>query len=260
MRSRGQVSSILGLSCLTLLLLGSSAALAETGSRETKVRSLAEFSRLRREQLAAKLQKITGWSDLTFDQNGTLNLGTSAPVGGSATARNLLNASISSPSVFVLRDASRRKDVAFCRIVLAKETIGLASAPVYLIQIDFADFDNLMGDRPALEAFNVGWGFLHELDHVISASDDSKRLGHVGQCEDHINRMRRELGLPERSDYFFTHFPHTQQSDFITRFVRLPFDQKDVMSGKQRRFWLMWDAAIVGGLEDVTQVADLRTR
>jgi hypothetical protein len=254
------VSSFLRLSCLVLLLLGSSSALAETGNHETKIRSREKFSKFNREQLADKLRKITGWSDLAFDQKGALQLGKSAPVRGSATARRLLAASISNPSVLVLEDASKRKDVVFCRVVVLQKEINPASAPVYLIQIDFADFDNLIGDRPVLDAFNVGWGFLHELDHVISASFDSRRLGHAGECEDHINRMRRELSLPERSDYFFTYFPHAQQSDFITRFVRLPFDQKDVMSGKQRRFWLMWDAAIVGGLDDLNLAAEFRTR
>lgn len=258
MRPRGTVSRFLGFLFLLLFFLWSSPALAETENRETKVRFRGEFSRLRREQLTDKLRKITGWGDLTFNKEGTLRLGTSFPVGGSATARSLLSASISNRSVFVLEDASKRKDVVFCRIVLPPANTDINSDPVYLIQIDFADFDNLIGDRPAQDAFNSGWGFLHELNHVISDSSDSKQLGQVGDCEDHINTMRRELRLPERSDYLFTYLPLSQKGEFTTKFVRLPFDQKDTVSGKQRRYWLTWDANVVGGLEDNKQIAALK--
>ena len=254
----GSVSSFLRLPCLVLLLLGAIPVVAETDSRDTKVRSRAEFSSLRREQLAEKLRKITGWSDLKFDPNGILKLGRSTPVGGSATARSLLNTSISNPSVFMLEDASNRKDVVFCQVGLEIWRSDLSHTAVHVIQIDFADFANLMGDQAALKAFDVGWGFLHEFNHIISAAGDSKSLGKVGDCESLINQMRLELGLPERSDYLFTDLPLRQNSAFTTRFVRLPFDQKDAVSGRKRRYWLTWDATVVGGLQSEKQIASLK--
>ena len=258
MQPCGSVSSFSRFPCLVLLLLVAIPALAETDSRETRVRSRAEFSSLRREQLAEKLRKITGWSDLRFDQNGILKLGKSTPLQGSATARNLLNSSVANPSVFMLEDASNRKDVVFCQLALVIWRDDPSYIPVHIIQIDFADFDNLIGDQRALRAFDVGWGFLHEFNHIISDSGDSKSLGEVGDCETLINQMRRELGLPERSDYLFTDLPLRQNSAFTTRFVRLPFDQKDATSGKARRYWLTWDATVVGDLTGQKQIAALK--
>ena len=260
MHPRGPVSSFLTAFLLFALLLVPNATLANPTLASTRITCQAGLSRANREDLALKLQAITGWADLKFDKDGLLQLGARTPKGGSETARGLLRASLSHRAVLVLEDASKRKDVVFCRVVLPRSKRNDSQdPPVYVIQIDFADFDSLIGDRPALNAFDVGWGFLHELDHVINESIDSKRLGQIGACEDHINRMRRELTLPERADYLFTYFPYAQQSEFKTRFVRLPFDQKDLNSGKNRRFWLMWDAAIVGGLGESKQVAEFNS-
>lgn len=260
MRPRVTVSSFSKAFCLFALLLVPSAALAEPTRQPTKVICQTSFPRAKREDLAARLRTITGWTDLEFDKNGFLQLGLNAPIGGSETARGLLSAALNNESVLILEDASKRKDVVFGKLVRGHWKDAKAeSPPVFLVLIDFADFDYLIGDRPALAAFNAGWGMLHEIDHAVNDSVDSSESGRVGDCEDHINRMRRELSLPERSDYFFTYFPHTQQSEFTTRFVRLPFDRKDATSGKQRRFWLMWDAAIVGGLDELKQVAEFRT-
>lgn len=260
MRPRDRVSSFSKAFCLFALVLVPSVTLAEPTRRQTNIVCQAAFPRAKREDLATRLRAITGWADLEFDKNGSLQLGINTPVGGSETARGLLSAALTNESILILEDASKRKDVVFGKLVRGPSTnTNPGSTPVYVVLIDFTDFDSLIGDRPALAAFDAGWGLLHEIDHAINKSHDSSELGRAGDCEDHINRMRRELSLPERSDYFFTYLPHTQQSEFITRFVRLPFDQKDPTSGKQRRFWLMWDAAIVGGLDELKQVAEFRT-
>lgn len=259
MRTRGTVSSFSKAFCLFALLLVPNATLAEPTRQPTKIICQSGFPRAKREALAIKLRAITGWTDLEFDKNGFLQLGVKPAVGGSETARGLLSAALNNESALILEDASKRKDVVFGKLVRAHwKDANPESPPVFLVLIDFADFDYLIGDRPALAAFDAGWGLLHEIDHAVNDSLDSSESGRVGDCEDHINRMRRELSLPERSDYFFTFFPHTQQSEFTTRFVRLPFDRKDATSGKQRRFWLMWDAAIVGGLDDSKQIAEFK--
>lgn len=251
MRVRGTLSSFLRPFCLCALLAVSISAVAEPEKRQTKVICRDEFSGIRREELTRKLRAITGWTDLGFDRGGSLQIGTREPVGGSEGARVLLTRALSGTRVLIIEDASKRKDVVFCKLIPGRwkgtETQG---PPVSVVLIDFADFDCLIGDRLALQAFDAGWGFLHELDHAINHSPDSGSLGQAGECEEHINRMRRELALPERSDYFFTYFPHTQDSGFSTRYVRLPFDQKDAASKKSHRYWLVWDAAVVGGLSE----------
>ncbi len=90
-------------------------------------------------------------------------------------------------------------------------------------------------------------GVLHELDHVVTNSADTDVNDHVGECEAHINRMRAELGLPLRANYFFTVSTLRTDPNFNTRFVRLPFEQRDASSRHVKRYWLAWDFNVVGG-------------
>jgi hypothetical protein len=217
-----------------------------------------EVSPARQEELATKLRKITGFLDLRFDGEGLLRQGSSEPVGGSPSARELVVNAISGRNVVVLEDASNRADVAFCRVIPGRWKRNAASSPpVFVVQIDFGDFDQLVGDEQALEAFNVGWGFLHELDHVVNDDADAASLGETGECEAHINQMRRECNLPQRADYFSTLLPTSTDSAFMTRFVRLVFEQQQPPAAKKKRYWVIWDANVVGGLEP-NQLAALR--
>jgi hypothetical protein len=218
-----------------------------------------QLALVKRAELASKLRAITGWPEIEFDESGTLRVGSAAAVGGSQSARGLLNKAISGSSVLILEDASDRPDVVFCRVVPGRWTNGAAKNPdAFVVLIDFADFDHLMGDAEALRSFNVGWGFLHEIDHVVNDSPDPAMPGTAGDCEDQINQMRRECNLPLRTDYFFTFFPHTEASNFRTRLVRLAFDQKDQPTTKRRRYWLIWDATLVGGVDAREQIAASR--
>src|SRR5882724_8709907 len=119
--------------------------------------------------------------DLNFDDDGILREGNKAPLGGSVSARELVANAVSGRNVVVIEEASNRSDVAFCRVIPGrwkKNTAG--SPPVFVVQIDFADFDQVVGDELALEAFNVGWGMLHELDHVVNDDADATSLGETG--------------------------------------------------------------------------------
>ncbi len=212
-----------------------------------------------REDLAAKLRKITGWSDLRFDRNGALRLGRTDPVDGSRTARELLTRSVYGNIVVVLEDSSRREDVAFSRVIPGRwKHDAPDSPPAFVVQIDFTDFDLLIGDRLALEAFDVGWGLLHELDHIVNDSRDGISLGETGECEVHINQMRRECNLPQRADYFYTFSPLTTDNEFRTRLVRLAFELEEAPTNKKKRYWVTWDARVVGGFEEPKQIAALR--
>lgn len=202
------------------------------------------ISKANREELARRLRSITGWTDLTFDADGALRIGNAGARDGSKSARDLMSRTISGKRVILFEDASSRKDVVFCRVQLG--AASATSSPVYVVLIDFADFRQVTGDKRALAAFDVGWAVLHEIDHVVADSEDPQQDS-VGDCESHINRMRQELGLPIRSSYFFTFLPLKNDRNLITRFVRLGFDQVDGVDSK-RRYWLIWDAAVVGGL------------
>ncbi|HEX5873617.1 MAG TPA: hypothetical protein VFY60_03155 [Pyrinomonadaceae bacterium] len=205
-----------------------------------------------REELARRLQTITGWTSLTFDATGALRIGNAAARGGSTSARDLLLKTISGNRVILIEDASSRKDVVFCRVVL-----GLLDrdpfSEVYVVLIDFDDFQQVSGDKQARAAFDVGWAVLHEVDHVVQDSEDPKE-DIPGDCEGHINRMRRELGLPVRNSYFFSFLPVRNDANLISRFVRLGFDKEGRGSSKPKRYWLIWDAAVVGGLAESAEL------
>jgi hypothetical protein len=212
----------------------------------------------RRNDLAGKLQKITGWSDLSFDRNGVLRTG-SKFIGGSQSARDLVSKAIDGPNVVILEDASKRPEVVFCKVVPGRwKHQNSENPPVYVVLIDFSDFEHLMGDDRALSAFNVGWAMLHEIDHIVNDSGDATSLSDAGECEAHINQMRRESNLPERSGYFYTYFPRTNDTCFATKFVRLAFVEQDTIVNKKRRYWLLWDANLVGGFDEQKQIAILK--
>jgi hypothetical protein len=259
LRSQGRVPVLMRPFCLWILLVLCLPAVADPLKRQSKIICRDELSQTRRVELAGKLRLITGWRDLEFDKSGSLRTGDST-VGGSESARNFLSKALSGTDIVILEDSSNRSDVVFCKVIPGrwKDKNPSQVPPVHVVLIDFADFDHLMGDRLALRAFDPAWGLLHEIDHVLENSDDPDKLGSAGHCEHHINQMRRELGLPARSEYFFTLFPQTEFSGFSARYVRLAFDQEDAASRKHRRYWIMWDATLVGGLSDTKQVAGLR--
>src|SRR5262249_48647147 len=204
-------------------------------------------SREHRDQLITKLRTITGWSKLTFADDGTLIIDGSDSSRGSKSARSLLTKAVTGKNVIIIEDASSRPDLAFCRVVPGRWTnADSAKLPAYVVLIDFTDFDQIVGDDKAREAFDVGWAVLHELDHVVSDSEDLGGDDDLGECESHINKMREELGLPLRAGYFFTVSNLKTDPNFSTRLVRLPFEQKDASSQRLKRYWLTWDSAVVG--------------
>ena len=212
-----------------------------------------EVSRSHREELIKRLRAITGWSSLTFENNGLLRLGDTQTSSGSESARRLLKEAIAGPNVIVLEDASSRTDVAFCRVVRGRWVRTESNKPpAFVVLIDFTDFHQISGDAEARAAFDVGWGLLHEVDHVVKDSEDARDTKAVGECEDHINRMRLEVGLPVRVDYFFSRAYLKADSNFNARYVRLSFERET------KRYWLVWDATTVGGLQGEDQRALVR--
>jgi hypothetical protein len=253
---RRVVSALVRVSFFSLALLVCRAPVSAADHTINTIICREEISSARREVLAARLSAITGLN-VEFDENGALRLTREDAHEGSGTARNLLIKALNGRRVLILEDASDRQDVVFARVVPGRfKHHASEMPPTFVVLIDFADFDHLLGDDAALKAFDVGWAFLHELDHVVNDYADGASLNETGECEDHLNVMRRELNLPTRADYFFTFFPDAERSDFRTRFVRLAFDQADALTKKRHRYWVMWDATVVGGLS--SQIAAAR--
>ena len=205
------------------------------------------ISRAHREELVTRLRVITGLANLSFERDGALRFDVSQANGGSASARELLSQAVQGANFIVLEDASSRSDVAFCRVVRGRWTRDeSARPPAYVVLIDFTDFQQLSGDAEARAAFDVGWGLLHEIDHVVSGSEDAKDEKGIGECEDHINQMRLEVGLPVRAEYFFSRVYLKADANFNARYVRISFERRD--NSQTKRYWLVWDAVSVGGL------------
>lgn len=246
--SQNFFSSKVAYLCLTLICLFS-AAIPAQANRQGNVVVRENVSIAKRKELVNKLRAITGLSRLNFDSDGILRLSAEQPDKGSRSARQLLDQAVGGRNVIVIEDASSSPDVAFCRVVPGRWIQeDKANSPAYVILIDFADFRHVLGDREAQAAFDVGWGFLHELDHVVSDSEDADTEGVLGDCEGHINAMRSELGLPRRAEYFFTPASLRTDPNFGTRLVRLAFEQHDAKHDRTRRYWLIWDSTAVGGM------------
>jgi hypothetical protein len=251
--SRMTLDGALVVVCVGVLTLP---VLAARSSGKVVIRE--NVSPAHRDELLGKLRLITGLTKLGFDDHGALQLGSEVVAGGSRSARDLLDRAVSGKHVIVLEDASSRVDVVFCRVVSGRWiSEGVSKPPAYVVLIDFNDFHQVTGDKQARAAFDVGWGVLHEVDHVVNDSRDHSLESSAGECEDHINKMRREIGLPIRATYFFTLLPIKGDPNLLSRFVRLGFERENTPAHKAKRYWLVWDAAVVGGLASNDQTISL---
>lgn len=251
---RVQRRTLLCLACLLVCALTGSAAGAEPTAPRILCR--AALVEAKRSALAAQLRAITGWAGLHFDSQGALRFGAQAPSGGSRSARALLAEAQEGKTLLVIEDASGSADVTFSRVLEGRWKDGPEGRPAaYVVQVDFDDFEHVRGDRAALAAFNAGWGLMHEVEHAVRDSADPEGPGAAGECEESINLMRRECGLAERAEYFYTPLPGTERGDFKTRYVRLAFEEGRAADRKRRRYWLYWDAALTGGASEHNQVA-----
>ncbi len=232
-----------------LVCLGLTAVSAFASTTVNRVILKPDVTKAHRDELVARLRLITGLNDLRFENDGTLRFDADQLSNGSKSARELLSQAVRGANVIILEDASSRADVAFCRVVRGRWVRGdITRPPAYVVLIDFTDFQQLSGDAEARAAFDVGWGLLHEIDHVVNGSEDADNNEAIGECEEHINEMRLELGLPTRADYFFSRAYLKADANFNARYVRLSFERRDESSFQTKRYWLVWDARTVGGL------------
>ncbi len=193
------------------LLLGalSFVALANpVSSYPAGVRNSTGPRRLNEKQLQTlqeSLRQKSGFVELEFDRQGALALGNRQNIaGGSATARALLAAAVDSANLYELESHERSPEIAFARIVESEYRLDETGkrTTVHQVQFDFADFDSLRGPREAKASFDIGIALLHELAHgVLKLQDPPGDTDAIGECDAHINQIRRELRLPERLYY-----------------------------------------------------------
>ena len=222
------------------------------------LRNSAGFHKLSPKQLEAVLMSLrdkTGLIDMRFDENGFLTLGDQTKFsGGSAIARSLLDAAVTMGIAADLESHMYSSKVAFARLaepVAYRNYSSGAKIDVFPLEIDFSDFSKLRGDRPALAAFDLGFVILHELGHAaLGLRDAAGDPQGPGECEALINRIRRELNLPERQTYFAQ---TRREASFTpargsTQFAELIFARTVEKQGRMQieKFNLRWEALIVG--------------
>lgn len=183
-------------------------ALAQSLSYLSGIRNSSGSHRLSDKQLQQVRENLirkSGFVEMSFDEQGKLKLGNRQHiVGGSATARLLLIAAVDNANSYELESHDHSNDVAFARIYEYQDRVfdntgKLTTA--YKVQVDFADFDQLSGANEAKATFDLGIALLHELTHGVLKLQDTLDASQIGECDAHVNQIRRELRLPERLYY-----------------------------------------------------------
>jgi hypothetical protein len=210
--------------------------------------------------ILTSLRAKTGLLEMRFDENGFLTLGDRMKFsGGSATARALIYAVVSMAHAVDLESHMYSSNVAFGRLgspTAYHQYSSGARIDVFPLEIDFSDLLKLRGSQQALAAFDLGFIILHELGHTAfglrDATDDPTGLG---ECEALINRIRRELNLPERQTYVAQTYatPSFNSGRGSTRQAELIFARPVEKQGRTRieKFHLNWEAAAVGPITSI---------
>ncbi len=200
------------------------------------------------------LRDKTGFLEMRFDEDGFLTLGDREKfIGGSAAARMLLSAAVDAPRAIDLEDHTHNSKVAFARAATPVAYVHYSSGKkieVFPLEIDFSDLSKLRGDGEAIKAFDLGFIILHELGHAALGLSDSSGNGKgIGECEEYINRIRREMNLPERQTYIAQVYTTPSGPALGTiRLAELIFARATEKQGQTRieRFNLRWEAHKVG--------------
>ncbi len=243
--------------CLLLTILCALSQLAFTAPGDPArpqagLRNSDGNRRLSASQLQKALESLrhkTGFPEMRFDESGLLTLGDRTRfASGSATARELLIATVDGRVAIELEAHNNSPGVAFARItegIVYTNFQTKAQIEARQVQLDFSDFAELRGEREALAAFDLGFAVLHELVHgVLGLRDAVGEVNELGACDGLINRMRRELNLPERQGYNARTQTLLSSSAGATRRAELVFARKRAESGRAttERFYLRWDA------------------
>jgi len=197
--------------------------------------------------IARSFREKTGFAELDFDENGFLTLGDRMNFsGGSASARKLFIAAMEMKQAINLESWPNSSSILFARIanrVTYENRATGAMIKTCSIQIDFSDFSWLQGDKQAMAAFDPGFVIIHELGHAVLGLRDSVDNS-PGDCEEMVNRIRRELNLPERQTYIAPIYSAPTSSN--TGRAELIFKSSVGNAVPRSIFRLSWDAERVG--------------
>ncbi|HYE75947.1 MAG TPA: hypothetical protein VEF04_21560, partial [Blastocatellia bacterium] len=162
-------------------------------------------------------------------------------------------AAVDSPKALVLEDHSNSREVSFAKLsasIIYQSRLTLKQMENRVVKIDFADFSSLRGDRDVLAAFDVGFVVMHEMAHgALDLRDAASAAEEPGECESYINRIRRELNLPERLMYRARIVLSSKELEITDRKVELSFARSITKNGqsKTEHSYLRWNLAAVGG-------------
>jgi hypothetical protein len=202
------------------------------------------------DKLLKSLREKTGLLEMRFDEDGFLTLGDRSRIaGGSGAARALIVATVDGVKLILLKNRRRSSEVAFARVfasAIHTDFLTKARIEAHSLEMDFSDFNQLWGGREVIAAFDAGFAVLHELAHAVLALQDDKTSAQgLGDCEAYINRIRRELGLPERQSYLAR---KTIQLRPGGRTAEILFIQRE--QTKTRHFYLRWETDQVGQIAE----------
>ncbi len=238
---------------LLMLWLSALSCTALAAPQPTGVRNSTGAHRLSAKQLQTlqdSLRHKSGFVELRFDEMGALTLGHREQIqGGSAMARALLIAAVDSANLYELESHERSPEIPFARLVESENQKCNRTGQqmtIYRVQLDFADFGVLLGARQAKASFDIGIALLHELVHGVLQLKDPQKINEIGDCDGHVNQMRRELQLPERLYYhpIITVLPNLFGKSIVH--ARLEFVQRPATNAQPNaQYSLTWLASQV---------------
>ena len=155
-------------------------------------------------RLVRSLQRITGYAALEFAPDGSLCVDAATEVScGSREARRLLNRVQYSGKNFIIEDHSGSPSVVFGEAEREQiyDVRARKRTELWRVRLDFNDFLEMEAPAGVRASFDEGFIVLHEFLHGLGYGDASRK-DELGACEELLNVVRRELGLPLRDQYF----------------------------------------------------------
>lgn len=180
-------------------------------------------------ELVQSLQRITGFRQLGFTENGLLmNESPCSSAEGAVEARQVLERARQSGHVFIIEDYSGSDEVHFGQLdegTNYEDTRTGIRLLIWRVRLDFADFHEMEAAQDVRASFDCGFTALHELLHGLGHTD-SLQEDSIGEIEEILNRARTELQLPLRDSYFGELVPiSTRMVSMRLRFLPQPSTQ-----------------------------------
>lgn len=262
LRIKFQLGAVRGLSLLMFVSLVASSAEAGEKSKLEVIEyrggirnSDGDYSLERKylNLLLSSLREKTGFAELHFDDADYLEIGNKENyVGGSNAARKLLLSALEGKILFKLENHDRSEKVNFARLgasTIFRNMRTKQEIEVRPLVIDFFDYNHLIGDRDVRHSFDQGMNVLHELVHgVYDLRDAVEDPNELGECENFVNTIRHDLGLPERQYYMARIYSTLMPTGTFVRQAKLQFMRTKEKNGnlKTETVLLSWDVGRVG--------------